>query len=507
MIAEALIWCLYGRLIRATSSSGWSPLQEGTTVEAVFADPVLTVRRTRHKKSSKVVITPQASKSVKGSNEAITAMFGSHRLCLSTRVFHQALLSRFASATDGERKTLIEELIGVGVFDAPLATVREELLDTRTQLNAANSQVHGVALSLSGIQGSLTELIEPIAPVTDVETLQRELDGLQGITYPERPDRSSLAKAEFAQEAKRRELQEAEDHRDERRVLIDAGICPTCGAEVLDQYREVDNERVGLCKLRLKKAKEELALEQRKYKDALADQQALQEEFDRVKVRRQELRGVISRQEQQLDRYRHDLSYYDQRSNQLKEQLATCQEEYSDASDYLSMLEKVEARLQDLTRIYGPSGARVVMLRDALNHVSAVGTQALHWLYAQHGQHEKASLHVTVSDNLTKIDVSMDIAGATMPYRGLSNGESSLVDFVILKALSALHSATTGGISFIYDDVLDALDEKVQDSLATFISQEATNNQVWLLTHDDKVQSMFPGCQVFKISGGLLAVN
>jgi len=135
----------------------------------------------------------------------VTALFGDFQTWQRTRVFDADLTARFGAASDGDRKKLLEQLLGLEKLDDGLRRCREDKREAERQLKSVEQALY------------VSEEPDPTPVDFDVEALARSTTLLEDV---------ERAAAKMAKEEGRllATLQSAE-----RKIgALSSGRCPTC---------------------------------------------------------------------------------------------------------------------------------------------------------------------------------------------------------------------------------------------------------------------------------------
>jgi len=500
MIGEAIVWCLWSENIR-TSRRGWSPAIPGTVVRMEVDGVVYERRRTK----SGTTLTIDGEGKTRDNNVTVEQTFGSARLYLATRVFHRSLLVKFSNATDSERKGLIEFLLGASQFDTWHKQVRSELRVTKDRLLTETQKLARFQAELAAYEGELRVLRPPTKPKLSkaVKAARKYLEKPTP-DRPSRPDTSSCDKARRRFERTGERLRNVRRARDEANGLVLQGKCPECGAStntkrhkhtVVDLMGKVDE---------LKVKKEKLAKRVERERSKLLQSEA---DYDQALHHYEEFKSTRQRAEYVVQRYREDLGEWKRAKRYYKHQRTTtiakrdhARRDLNKIRSRILTLETRVRRLSDLARVYGPRGARVALLQEAFKVLSGVATKVCGEVYR-----EPVYVEVRPSEALETVSLRIQLRdGQEISYRGLSEGERSLIDFSLLKALASIPTATTGAarLPLIYDDVTDAVDGGNKERLASFIRSEGRGDSVLVFSHDDSTRELFPAAITHKVSRG-----
>lgn len=507
LIAESVWWAVYGRGFRAAQGK-WSPDRDSSKVVVEWRDPSLCLTRERSRSVTSLVLDPPVSTHVRRTVDALTAMFGTWRASTACSVFHTVLLSRFALATETERKALMEELLDLRAFDVPYSKASEELLECRARIDLLEREKHAKDVELASLKGKLSEVSSSTRGIawaeSAVKAAEIRLEKLAVVDVPlcnDTPLYEAYKASMGAWQECRSKVISLSDTLNRERGLCVGGSCPMCGQSVVGVF------------------------------DSHID--ALQKELDALSDEEEALHGVAERCQQELSDFRAFsekrraayASYVENRSSfeallelrrselfhalnvsaRIDSLSLRCREIEFSIKGILRDLETEQQhirRLEDLKKILGPRGARVVALRKSFEAIGAVGSSILGEIYDDHPGHEKPLLDVEVSDDLRSVGVFASFGGKRRVYASLSSGERAIVDLSLLKALGEVQSGRKLPLPLVYDDVLGPLDTATRERVASFIAREGETRQVLVMDHDPRVLDLFPEACVFDVAGG-----
>jgi len=129
-LIEGLVFALYGETVRGSSPGDNCIAEVIIEGKAGFKARVHRAKKDGKTKLSLAVddkiLTGATTTETQGK---INAAFGPMDRFVATTVFSREFMARFGTATDKERKALIESILGLGQFDMALATARLSLKD------------------------------------------------------------------------------------------------------------------------------------------------------------------------------------------------------------------------------------------------------------------------------------------------------------------------------------------------------------------------------------------
>lgn len=515
MISEAVSWLFYGRPIRARQ--GWSPVVPGESVVTGRTVSGMAFARKSMKSGTKL-LCDNFKGGTRETNALIAEKFGSHSTFLQMQVFQRALLVRFSTAGDAERKAIIEDLLNISYFDEQYRLIRGDLKEINADLAIAESHERLWWVRLETAKDELERLRKPakLDLGEDVSKARAELKRLKKktISLPKKPGDEPSADDVYAAQDKLARLTAALGGVDaslrEKKQLVADKLCPTCGAptqrRLSGKIPELEREQQGLrtkyknAQSALKEAKSEYDKEKRAYGEVVRKYRDALQEVDERDDRIARLERAIQRAEAAEDHYAKAFSQYRADQRRIRERIVRCRKEWAKARFEVLCLKDKVGRLEDLCRVFGPKGARVYMLRDALRAISASATDLMSKLYSK-----DVRVVLAPSDSMKTLVLSLVLPdGTTMPHRGGSEGEKTLLDFTLLKVLAALpRRSSTERLPFMYDDITDAFDTGNKERVLQALAEEAKTTQVLLFTHEaELVKEQLPDCRIYTVEAG-----
>lgn len=441
-----------------------------------------------------------------------------------THVFSSADANHFSGATDGERKRIMEMLLGLDVFDrgqkqctAELGQANAEVADIKLRVAESRGRLNVVRAKLSSI-GTTYRVFEPGVPpreppprVTfttaefeqweDVAREARELEQ-RDVHEPPAPSAADLRKAFVALEQTAQRLR-----------LAESGSCPTCeqvwhGAPVStlqaerDELRrihaeleeQVKNERAewrrldGLKRVRLDELRETLHRYTKRSNEINASNAA----WERYSS---ELQTFEQRESARRQAYAQEAAHH---AAALSELRAEEQAELGELSDLQAALDEAQALADELTAtatILGVRGLRGHVLGRALEGVELV---ANYWL--QQIAPGRA-LSVRAEGDAGKISINLHGFGGGK-YGAASSGERRRVDAPLLLALAEVAGSGRSRGTLFLDEVFDALDADGRELVCRALGELGATQSVVVITHQEDLAMRIPAVQRLRVEQG-----
>jgi len=488
-LMEAVSWALWGKTLR-----GAIPYRAGQECRVQVAlgkvPPDWLVERRRVGDRAFLRRMPAvggewtAHANATKAQEDLDSLVGSWDVWRRSSVFSSADAAHFSMATDGERKRLLEALLGLDRFDVALEACRKDL---RSSSSTALLLAGDVQVFKAKLEGAATRLTDAMAamgrlPVeVDVVEAERKLASIQAMAVEGRKDIALL----------RHELQElsarggglAADERQmaQRLQALRVEVCPTCG-------QQIPGEKLAVAERDYAVAVGNLAAARKLYADTSArvnlDLSELEAEDAVLRHQAAELQASVHRAVQ------------DQAQRASAEKVLGAARR--DVSTFTSALADRERRLQEsqvhtatleaCEVVLGLKGVRAQVLGKAL---SGLEQAANAWLsrIAAPGVSVRLRPYTEkktggVSDSL---GLEIEGVGGGLGYRAASGGERRRLDIALMLALAdvAVAAHGGGGGTLWLDEVMDALDVEGMEAVSEVLSDLARDRAVVVVSHSD----------------------
>lgn len=443
----------------------------------------------------------------------LASTFGPLAAWRRTNVLSSHDAAHFSTATDEERKVLLERVLGIDVFDRAAESVLEDLRVARAvqQTNQSNLTVAVIrvdeaerALQRGRVARSEAASSAPSAPTSPRPDLaQSELERKTAA------DALRVATAEFARRTAAVE-KHARDQRDADAAYTKAvqclntakaGKCAMCG-QAVGQDLVVELEAAVAAR----------AVTGRTLADHVEPQPNV-EEVERCRaavvaideqIKHLQQANVVWRcydaaqlaWEERKVSASVGVDELDARLRTLTDDLANLDDEVAGSSAAVALLEQVQL-------VLGVRGVRSRVLGEALVGVEAAANAWLSRLFEI-----PVSLVIRpITENKSgtvssKISMDVDGVGGGYGYQALSGGQRRRVDAAVLLALSEVASAASGrppGTIFL-DEVFDSLDTQGVESTQRALTELAKDRCVVLITHVEQLVHGLPSAEVVRLS-------
>lgn len=497
-LIEGVCWTLYGETIRGSSPG------ENVRGEIVIQTPhhdiqVERIRRGGKTKLSVMIGGGSATKQTATETQAvIVQVLGSWERFKATTVFAREFMARFGAATDKERKSLLEGILGLGRFDIALASCREELKVVSIQEAKEQGRVGALEESRAGLTRTLDGLIEPprAKPVVIAEMNEVDLKEVARTTSIKKM-RIAVDQAERLRQGAERVLGKAQGEEaghlrrigeiKKTRIAADAlASCPVC-------LREVDTG----CKefIHQKYTDEIIANEilwtaaQKQVAEAAGEVEELKAEWSALMKRKLELEQDTAgvQRARVLAEELARVNAYEGAREQINKSIEDNAVQLWAAKKNVEGFKERIAVLNEVQIVLGTRGARTLLLGRALRRLEQEANSTLAELGLGIAVEIGGVSQLKSGQEVASISVGVKGAGSG-DYRALSSGERARVDLGLLLGLASLLGV--GWIAF--DEVFDSLDPEGQERVANYLVGLGQKRQVLVISHHEDLQALFP---------------
>ena len=491
-LLEAVATALWGESLRG--EAGWRQGTPGAV--SVITDQLTSTRRRSKAGSAKLEwdafhLPGTTYENTTKAQAALETLIGSYDVWRRTCVLSSLDSAAFSLARDSDRKRLLEEFLGLDMFDTALEACRQDRKEAQAKAQKQDAALKELSLRVSFVQSQLEQYRKDQATILsetggkDADTLKAEGQKIAALHKAAMSD--AKAAADRVRELERTGIEEEAKARAEEARLsrMGADTCPTCGQDVKHTKASMASHiQEAKAKAKAQKAAivDDLAAARADASDLEAEAKALEDKLNTLRadyriaeaqtVSRKNVAEKVSKAEADLA----DL--------QAKVDKATA--ENSQGTDDAQYLEAVEY-------VLGLRGVRAQVLDKALG---ALEQQANAWLSRM--PTEAGPLVISLTGSTTQksgsvVDaIALKVGGR--PYASCSGGERRRVDVAILLALRELAVASSGRDGSLFcDEVFDALDTQGQADVSEALREMAEERLVLVITHSPElVSSMRP---------------
>lgn len=481
-LIEAVATGLWGESLRG--ELGWRAGEVGTLT--VMTDAVQVTRKRSKAGSTKMEwaapgAEPVAYETVTKAQTALEAVVGGFDVWRRTCVLSSLDSAAFSLARDADRKRLLEEFLGLGMFDLALTACRADLkrttaahADARNAHARAATAVEFTAHALEQARKDRAGLVEAQGGRT-VEAIRADLARVETLLKGAAADaKAAAARVQELQLAGAAAVAQAAAEQ-QRLARLRGDACPSCGQTVGDVKAHLAAEIAAL-QARAEAERQAVAAALQQARDDA--EEAAQEEAALV-ARRTTLQGDLRFAEAQA----RAQASADARAAQAEQAHADAEAKVAATTQAVAQAADAQAHYEAAEAVLGLRGVRAQVLDRALGALEQA-TNA--WLARM--PTEAGPLRATIAGSTTqKSGATVDAISLRIgdrAYASCSGGERRRVDVAILLALRELAVAAHGRDGTIFaDEVFDALDAPGCQDAAAALREMAEDRLVVVVTH------------------------
>ena len=505
-IAEGPCVAQWGEMLRGASP--WA----GDGRVTLTSDVVVVTRKRKGSRTSVEWNVPGTApvtyETTSKAQEALEVIVGSFDLWRRSRVFSSQDAAHFTLATDGERKRLLEDFLGLGKFDTALDACKEDSkraaqieIKHRDRVLRANADRRELAARLEDLSKALLHTVDPDA--VDEASLRaklvqasrfsddtaREMQGLQA-------DLQKLSKNVGKQEARSEALAKRLSK------LAGKSECASCG-------QSIDPSLEANLRAMIQAENQAIANETNAIVDASARITGQLRELQSDRAGFQSTIQTITAQLNRASVLAEQRAKHEAQAALLRPQLANAVAEESAAEVAYKEARRVSQELEACVAVLGLKGVRAHVLGKSLDGLERVANG---WLAKIAGSSISLSLKPYTEKKTGGMSdaISLEVhgAGGGHGYRAASGGERRRIDVSILLALAevaqAAHGTSKGTIFF--DECMDSLDGDGIDRVSEALNELAKDRCVVVITHNPSLAVKLAPVQKWAVDGGTVKV-
>jgi len=521
---EAVAFAMWGKTLRGTTP--WRDGFAGSV--SVVSDLLSVAREVSAKGSAKLawgVTDDRASwigfDTQKKAADSLADQVGDIDLWRRTHVFSSQDAAHFTLATDGERKRLLETLLGLDRFDLAFNKASEDRKQVKTRVDAAQIEVAKAKQRFDFARESLRtfdlELVEsePTQPAAvDAADIQAAHSRLR-VLEVEQQDLYTQLMSKSVPDDLLREVSKLEAELaavKKEQAFVSAGNCPTC-SRPLDVAHSADLsskvewlEMVGrdaraLLHQKRREVDEERMVLDLTIRNNVAEQRAVNATIHR-----------LNQQKEQFDAWKAAHNSWAQRQSArvskrsaILKSISVAEDLFGNAEDALAAVQAELAVLNAVVAVFGLKGVRAHVLGKALGGIEQIANAWLQRI-ARTPLRLELKPYKDLKSGGTQDAISLEVTGAGggYGYRASSGGERRRIDAALLLALAEVAAAAYGkhpGTVFV-DEVFDALDADGIEAVAEALAELAFDRCVVVITHDELLARKIPAVQRVRVEAG-----
>ncbi len=437
--------------------------------------------------------------------EALEAIAGTHEAWRRTSVFSASDAQHFTTATDAERKELLEELLGLSWFDRALAAARTDLRQARADREALTRE-QGLLGEKVAAMARLLERSPTDVGVVDVGDLRLETARIKRVKDEAQAEvdqvRRKISDASGTMLEYETELRLAQRHLG----LVDKDVCPTCTQPISDKLKknvklavETASHHVKTQRAAVEEAVVPLEAER---VELVAELETLQDVYQKSfeKVRSIEQANQYAKAEA-IKRGRAD------------GELEVDRGRMAVAAERLAKTEIDVAELEAVEQVLGTRGVRAHLLSQTLDGIEALANVWLTRLRSKIVVEIRSYTEKKTGGTMDAISLGLVGVGGEHGYLGASAGERRRVDVAILLALAEIAGTSSGAgkmparLPIFLDEIFDSLDETGVDAVIEVLRTLSEDRAVVLITHNAAIAEAVPAAMRLTVDDGTIVCS
>ncbi len=534
-LIEAVAWSVWGETLRGTP-----PHTTGVACKATVEADRFTSHRERNR-SGKASLSwsffadepGEEYENLQKAQAALEAVAGTFDVWRHSHVFSAADAALFTTAPDGERKRLLETILGLGRFDRASSRCRERLRDATRALEVTEAKHQRLRDALAAEERRKAEADEALVLAApgglDEDALRKRGQELTGLIQKAQAEvaaaqqkvREASAGVGLAEEERVRKLMvevgvagQALDALDRQFRALEDRVCHACRrpfeeGEEGRAHKARERERLEKEKVGAKKRHAEASAKVDEAKQTLIDvrkaaeaaraglEEELEElhgEVDAIKDKRVKIAAKLSAaqaQRTQRERFEKIATESAAAVEKLRADCAAVESKRKEEEKLISVLQAAD-------QVLGLRGVRAHILEDALAAIEASGNLQLARLAPEEdlklivrGSREKKNEKGTIDKISLDIEGLEGNYGGGYGYKACSGGQRRRLDLAILLALAEVALAVSGsaGGTIFMDECLDAIDSEGVEAVAYLVREMAEQQCIVLVTHNSDLVS------------------
>jgi DNA repair exonuclease SbcCD ATPase subunit len=460
---------------------------------------------------------PAAYESTTHAQKALEKLIGPFDIWRRSSAFSSSDAAHFSLATDGERKRLLETILGLDTFDPALERCRADLKlaettaadkaasewRARAALDAALLRMQNAEKAVASATAALPELL----PMPPMDVANHATDVIMRSGNDIRQVRARLRETDDAAAVAASELRKAKAAAAE---AAQSKTCPTCRRPL----PEGPHKHVGVDLEALAKASSEAQSVAARAR-AAAEEEVAEIEAG-VAILREGVSKANAARAAAEERAKARAAAEKTRDGAASERdaaravLVAAEEALGVAEEAAMKADNQKATLTAVEAVLGLKGVRAHVLGASLSGLEAVanawlprlGLPALGLKLRPYAERKTGG----VTD---AIGVEVSGAGNGHGYKATSNGERRRVDLALLLGLAEIAAASSGreNGTLFFDELFDALDAPGVKAVSSALVDLARDRCVVVVTHNPALVQGLPADQSWRIAGGKVTVE
>lgn len=484
----------------------WAIQEDGTEAGAVF-DSLLRLG------AKHVAGAVGTFENTTKAQEALERLIGPFDVWRRGCAFSASDAAHFSTATDTERKRLLEAILQLDRFDVALGLCRNKLkafadgVSKRThEIQRMRDRLVSEELRLLDAQRQAQADLDALPPaLPDPPMDERARVGAMLVTLrtnerneKQRRDDAMRAEANF-------NSQISQGRRELERLAVDS--CPTCLQPIPAALREDARKQILLedADLRSKAAEKK-----RQYKSACDALEELSEEAQALEARNRKLTWDVEQHDERRRLRETAITAHkaaQQRAVEIADNVARLGVDIKNGQATFDEMKKELVELEQVEIVLGFRGVRAHLLQQSLAAISAIANARLQML----GLEDLTVDLLPYKEQKTAgvvdaISIVVGGAGGGLGYKAASAGERRRIDFALLLGLSEVASGSTGrrNSTLFFDELFDALDSDGVNAVARALEDLAAERCIVVITHNDELAARIRAVKRIVIDNGTI---
>ncbi len=431
-------------------------------------------------------------------------------------VFSSADAAHFSLASDGERKRLLESMLGIDNFDNALEDCRKDLRTASSACVKCRSAISVTEAKLESERMRLADAEKHLASVSEPSAVGVGYVALGSLTALEKDIADTQQAIQKAQHRLRIADRAGVQH-DAEAKQCDATLdklhdltCPTCNQAIPPELREQLRIQASAARGRASAAREEAHASCSGVQDELLD---LEGELSELQAQRARLSEAQTRErlastarkerEKRIEQARQTVDTARTRIAELEANLVDAQAKYAAKIVEVETLTAVES-------VLGLRGVRANILSRALGGLDIVTNSWLVRLGLSGLSARLRSYSEKKSGGVTDaISIEVLGAGGGHGYKATSAGERRRIDLALMLAIAEIAAAAQGrkvGTLF-FDETFDHLDVSGVQALLAALDDLSRERCVVVITHSDILARAVRPVRRIELADGLVITD
>jgi DNA repair exonuclease SbcCD ATPase subunit len=503
-LVEAVAVAAFGKTLRGTDPWAGDAGEVHIRTESHWASRFHSKNRTALRWNKINESAPLEYENNTKAQAALESVIGSFDVWRRTCVFSSQDAAHFTTSTDGERKRLLEAVLGLGRFDEALEYCRKDAAAINSQLSANERELAMLEVRLQGerqrLQDAETSLATmPSINLSDILAKLKENDGLAVACESElKSIRSAMTTTTQTSARSMAEIGMLEQQLRE----LQHESCPTCKRPITDDFRCRTKIKIDALRKTAKRSEHE----QEDMLRGMSEQMHDLEEALSVYVRRRE---EARAQATIVRKATADRAKAEKLVNLISSEICTLEAKIQQLQQELNEAANEKALLDATDRVLGLKGVRAHILGKALSGVEQIANA---WLASLNMLGSKRSYSIKLKSYSEKktggttdaISIEVSGAGGGRGYKAASGGERRRIDVALLLALAEVADAASGrkpGTLFL-DEVFDSLDSEGIEFVAHALDTLSKRRAVIVISHSDELAKRLDKCLHLQVEAG-----